>query len=65
MKILISGANGLIGKELVNFFSLNQHQVFKLVRKRTSLQKDEIFWDIKKDKTFSDVYEETFEEVCI
>ncbi len=49
MKILISGANGLIGKELVNFFSLNQHQVFKLVRKRTSLQKDEIFWDIKKE----------------
>ncbi len=36
MKILISGANGLIGKELVNFFSLNQHQVFKLVRKRTN-----------------------------
>jgi len=23
------------------------------------------FWDMKKDKTFSDAYEETFEEVCI
>ncbi len=50
MKILISGASGLVGQALVNFLSLNQHEVFKLVRKRTDLKKDEIRWDIKSKK---------------
>jgi len=50
MRILISGASGLVGKSLVNFLSLNQHQVVKLVRTRTDVKKDEIVWDIKKKK---------------
>jgi len=50
MKILISGSSGLVGKALVNFLSLNQHEVIKLVRKRTDLKKNEIPWDPEKKK---------------
>ena len=46
MKILISGASGLVGKALVNFFSMTQHDVFKLVR-RPAVAADEISWSIK------------------
>jgi len=45
MKILISGASGLVGSALVPFLTTGQHQVVKLVRQSTNLKSDEIAWD--------------------
>lgn len=50
MKILLSGSSGLVGKALVNFLSMTQHQVFKLVRRKSELKKNEISWDPEKKK---------------
>lgn len=43
MKILISGASGLVGDALVKFFSSAGHQVLRLVRHETT-KADEIAW---------------------
>jgi uncharacterized protein (TIGR01777 family) len=45
MKILISGASGLVGTNLIP--TLNAHEVYKLVRK-TPNSSDEIQWDAEK-----------------
>jgi uncharacterized protein (TIGR01777 family) len=47
MKILISGASGLVGKHLIPTLKEKNHEVYKLVRK-TSENSDEIQWDAEK-----------------
>ena len=45
MKILISGSSGLIGKTLTEFLKSENHSVYKLVRRKPDIEKNEIFWD--------------------
>lgn len=45
MKILIAGATGLVGSELVPFLIHAGHEVKKLVRKQNNLSSNEIRWD--------------------
>lgn len=48
MKVLISGASGLIGKALKDLLLKNNHEVWTLVRaKADSPQNNQIFWDIE------------------
>ena len=47
MKILISGASGLVGTHLIPTLKAKGHSVFKLVRKTAKLS-DEINWDAEK-----------------
>lgn len=47
MKILISGASGLVGKHLIPTLLAKGHEVYKLVRK-TPQSADEIQWDAEK-----------------
>ncbi len=47
MKILISGASGLIGTHLIPTLKAKGHEVYKLVRK-TPKSSDEIQWDAEK-----------------
>ncbi|HEY8561893.1 MAG TPA: TIGR01777 family oxidoreductase [Pyrinomonadaceae bacterium] len=47
MKILISGASGLIGSHLIPTLEAKGHEIFKLVRK-TPRAANEIQWDAKK-----------------
>ena len=47
MKILISGASGLVGKHLIPTLLAKSHEVYKLVRK-TPQSADEIQWDAEK-----------------
>lgn len=44
MKILVSGASGLVGQHLVPFLQENGHEVFSLVRKMSQNER-EIEWD--------------------
>ena len=44
MRIAISGASGLLGKDLLPYLSGQGHKTFKLVRHR-SAKDDEIFWN--------------------
>lgn len=44
LKILISGASGLIGSSLIPFLTTGGHEVYRLVRKKPASDK-EIFWD--------------------
>lgn len=55
MKILISGASGFIGSALMK--KLNPHEVWKLVRKKNGLQKNEIYWNPVKNEIESDKME--------
>lgn len=48
MKILVSGSSGLIGSALVDFLTLNGHEVIKLVRTRANLKHDELAWDLNR-----------------
>ncbi|WP_039357418.1 TIGR01777 family oxidoreductase [Candidatus Protochlamydia amoebophila] len=48
MKILVTGSSGLIGSALIPFLKLGQHQIAKLVRKKTGLKSGEIAWDLEK-----------------
>ena len=45
LTIAITGASGLIGKELTTFLLTAGHRVFPITRKPT--KKNEIFWDLK------------------
>jgi hypothetical protein len=45
MKILISGASGLIGSALVRALTTAGHYIVRMVRSKGSLLTDEIFWD--------------------
>jgi hypothetical protein len=47
MKILLSGASGFLGKQLTGYLHAKNHQVFSLVRNRSS-GTNEILWDIEK-----------------
>lgn len=48
MKIIISGASGLIGNDLVPFLTQAGYEVKRLVRKNAQLSPDEIKWDPNK-----------------
>lgn len=50
MRILISGASGLIGSELVPYLRKQGHEVIKLVRDRKEGAEDEIPWDPDAEK---------------
>lgn len=50
MKLLISGASGFIGGALIRRLQAESHSIFKLVRRKKGLRKDEIFWDPASDK---------------
>lgn len=45
LRILISGAGGVLGKELVPLLTTGGHRVHTLVRRRPDPDKNEIFWD--------------------
>ncbi len=45
MRILISGASGLVGKALLSFLKTCGHEVVRLVRRPQEVQEDAIFWD--------------------
>ncbi len=49
-RILLSGASGTIGKTLVPFLKTCGHTVVRLVRKKTGIQDDELFWDPENGK---------------
>ena len=44
-RILISGASGTIGSTLVPFLQTCGHEVIQLVRRKTDLSSNELFWD--------------------
>jgi uncharacterized protein (TIGR01777 family) len=48
LKILISGASGLVGSALVAFLGVAGHQVWRLVRRAARIERNEIFWDPEK-----------------
>ncbi len=48
MKILVTGASGLVGSALIPFLLIGKHDVFKLVRIRADLKPNEIGWDLKR-----------------
>ena len=55
MRILVSGSTGLIGSRLVSFLSSEGHRVVRLVRSRSQVDEDKIYWDpyselIEKDR---------------
>jgi len=45
LTIVVSGATGLIGRELCAFLESGGHRVIRLVRKKPCTDKDERFWD--------------------
>lgn len=45
MKILVSGASGLVGSSLVTSLKTGQHEVYSLVRTRADLHSHEMAWD--------------------
>ena len=45
MRIVVSGATGLIGSSLVPFLRERGHEVHKLIRSRANLGENEIAWD--------------------
>ena len=53
MKILISGASGLVGTHLIPTLKAKGHSVFKLVRKTPKIS-DEINWDAETGFTESE-----------
>lgn len=50
MRIVIAGATGFIGRDLVPFLRKTGHEVKKLVRRKKDLQSDEIYWDPENEK---------------
>lgn len=47
LRILVSGASGLIGQALIPYLTTGGHHVLRLVRRRPTAGKNEIFWDPK------------------
>ncbi len=45
LRILISGASGILGRELLPLLKTGGHQVWTLVRREPETKKNEIFWD--------------------
>jgi hypothetical protein len=45
LRILVTGASGVLGRALVPFLTTGGHQVWTLVRRRPDPEKQEIFWD--------------------
>lgn len=45
MRILVSGASGVLGKELLPLLSTGGHQIWTLVRRKPHPENNEIFWD--------------------
>lgn len=45
LRILISGASGVLGTELVPLLTTGGHQIWRLVRRTPDSGKNEIFWD--------------------
>lgn len=45
LKILISGASGVIGSHLTPFLTTGGHQVWTLVRRQPDAEKNEIYWN--------------------
>jgi uncharacterized protein (TIGR01777 family) len=45
LKILISGASGVLGQELIPLLTTGGHQVWTLVRRTPDRKKNEVFWD--------------------
>lgn len=49
LRILISGASGILGRELIPLLSTGGHQVWTLVRRNADQDKNEISWDPEND----------------
>lgn len=45
LRILVTGASGVIGRDLLPLLTTGGHQVFTLVRRRPDPAKSEIYWD--------------------
>lgn len=45
LKILITGASGVIGRDLLPLLTTGGHEVYTLVRRRPDPAKNEIYWD--------------------
>jgi len=45
LRILVTGASGVIGRDLLPLLTTGGHQVFTLVRRRPDAAKGEIYWD--------------------
>ncbi|WP_457577178.1 TIGR01777 family oxidoreductase, partial [Desulfomarina sp.] len=49
LNILVTGAGGMLGRSLLPFLTTGGHRVWRLVRRRPSPDKNEIFWDPEKN----------------
>ncbi|MFW2369125.1 MAG: TIGR01777 family oxidoreductase [Desulforhopalus sp.] len=45
LRILLSGASGVLGRELIPLLTTGGHEVWRLVRRRPDSKSREIFWD--------------------
>ena len=45
LRILITGGNGIIGSNLIPFLTTGGHRVIRLVRDRSQVSQDTIFWE--------------------
>ncbi|MBW1636346.1 MAG: NAD-dependent epimerase/dehydratase family protein, partial [Deltaproteobacteria bacterium] len=52
LKILVTGASGVLGKRLLPLLTTGGHTVYTLVRRRPEKNRNEIFWDPEKDFLF-------------
>jgi len=57
MKILMTGASGLLGSALIPFFTTGGHIVHTLVRRAPFLEKGEAFWDPEKKSLDPSVFD--------
>lgn len=49
LRLLVSGASGVLGRDLLPLLTTGGHQVFTLVRRTPDRAKGEIFWDPEKN----------------
>ncbi|PIE73793.1 MAG: TIGR01777 family protein [Deltaproteobacteria bacterium] len=45
LRLLVSGASGVLGRDLLPLLTTGGHEVWRLVRRRADTQNREIFWD--------------------
>ncbi len=50
LRILISGASGIIGRTLVPMLTTGGHEVWRLVRRKADLLRKEIYWNPDRDE---------------